>query len=165
MRSTALAVHVPNRKFADRCPIPRCQSRNEAMQFPVKRHLVDDLPTVCLEGCAEVVYIDAAQLRHQPVRTTRGKAPHNKVVDALLAPPADDVVTLTDLLEKCRNVIRIVLQIAVHGDHIFPCGMIETRGQSRSLPEITSQLYDCHAAVDGGNFAQQMECEVGASIV
>src|SRR5581483_10278792 len=96
MGSAALAVDVPDWNFADRCAIPRRQGGDEPMQLAVERHLVDDLSPVSLKRGAEVVYIDTAQLGHQPIRTPGRDAPHHKIVDALLAPSTDNVVALSD---------------------------------------------------------------------
>ena len=95
----------------------------------------------------------------------RRDAPHDEVVDALLAPAADDVVALAQLLQEHRNVVGIVLQIAVHGDDVFAFGVIEARGQRGGLAEVAAQLDHHHAAVDRGNLLQHPEGVVAAAVV
>ena len=89
----------------------------------------------------------------------------HEVVDALLAPAADDVVTLAQLLQEQGNVVGIVLQVAVHGDDVLALGVIEAGGQRRGLPEIAAQLDHHHAAVDGGNLLQHPEGVVAAAVI
>jgi len=48
-----------------------------------------------------------------------------------------------------------VLQVAIHGDDVFPAGVIETSSEPGSLTKITAQLNDGHSAVNGGNLTQQ----------
>src|ERR1700680_4123062 len=98
MRSPALAVDVTNWDFNDRRSIPRCQRWNEAVQLAVQRHLLEHLATIGLEGSSEVMNAHAAQLGHQPVGAARRNAAQPEVVDAALAPSADDIVTLGNLL-------------------------------------------------------------------
>src|SRR5581483_282126 len=129
MRNSALPVYVADRYFADAGAVPRGQCRNKAVQFSVERHLLKDVAPVSLEGRAKVVNVDAAELRHQPVRTTRRNTAHPEIVDALLAPSADDVVTLGNFLEEHRDVGGIVLQVAVHGDDVLAARVIEAGGQ------------------------------------
>src|SRR5690348_9912249 len=111
MGCTAFAIHIANRNLADRGAIPRCQSRNKAMQLTVQRHLVDDLPPVGFEGGAKIVNVDIAELSHQPVRATRWNASHHEVIDSLFTPSADDVVPLPQFLKEARNVVGIVLKV------------------------------------------------------
>ena len=99
------------------------------MQLTVERHLLKDVAAVGLEGGAEVVDIDAAQFGHQPVGTTRRNAAQPEIVDALLAPSADNVVAFGNFLQEARDVGGIVLQIAVHGDDVFAAGVVETGRQ------------------------------------
>src|SRR5580658_2484159 len=113
MRSAALAVHIADGNFADGCAIPRGQRRDEAVKFAVERHLVEHLAAVGFERGTEVVNIYAAELGQQPVRHAGGDAAHPEIIDANLAPAADDVVTGGNLLEEYGNISGIVLQIAI----------------------------------------------------
>ena len=108
---------------------------------------------------------DAAELGHQPIGDLRRNATHDEVVDALFAPAADDVVTLAQFLQEQRNVVGIVLQIAIHGDHVLAFGVIESGGQRGSLAEVAAQLHHYHAAIDRGNLLQHPEGVVATAIV
>ncbi len=59
----------------------------------------------------------------------------------------------------------IVLQIAVHGDHVLAFGVIEARGQRRGLSEVAAQLHHDNPAIDGGNLLQQPKGVVLAAVV
>src|ERR1700722_7190423 len=96
MRSAALAVDILDRNFDDRSAIPRCQRRDEPMKLPVKRHLPQNFPAVGFERRSEVVNIDSTQLRHQPVGAAGWNTAQPEIVDAILAPAANNVVSLGD---------------------------------------------------------------------
>ena len=166
MRFAFVPVDVPDGNLADAGAIPRRQGGNKAVHaLAIERNLLDQFAAVSLVGGAEIVQIDAAQLRHQPVGATRRNAPHHQIVDAHLAPAAHNVVALINFFDEGRNVVRIVLQIAVHGDDVLALGMVETGRQSRGLAEVPAQLHHHDAAVDGGDFPQQVEGLIAAAIV
>src|SRR5262249_7807845 len=111
------------------------------------------------------VDLDPTEPGHGPVGDARRHSAHYKVVHPLLAPPAYQVITLFQHLQEFRNIFRIVLQVAIHGDHIFALGVGEAGGQGRSLPEIAPQLDHHHAAVNGHDLAQQLVGAIHAAVV
>ncbi len=135
------------------------------MEFSVERYLAENLTAVGFEGGAEIVNVDAAELGHQPVGTARGETAEPEIVDAILAPSADDVIALGNFLEEKRNVGRIVLQIAVHGDDVFAASVIETGGEACGLAEVAAQFDDGHPAIDGCDFTKQGEGSIDGAIV
>src|ERR1700723_3055588 len=135
------------------------------MKFAVEWNLAEDFAAIGFEGGAEVVNIYATQLGHQPVGAARGNAAHPEIVDAILAPAANNIVALGNFFEKKRNVGGIVLQVAVHGDDIFASGMIESGSEAGRLAKVAAQLNDGHAAIDGGDFFQQGEWAVDGSVI
>ena len=88
-----------------------------------------------------------------------------KLSTRILAPSADDVVTRGNLFQEQRNVVGIVLQIAVHGDDVLAAGMVESGGEARGLAEVAAQLDDGHTAVDGRDFAQHREGVIVGAVV
>src|SRR5215472_5936010 len=148
VRRAAFAVHILDRHFADRCAVPRCERRNETVQFAVERNLLQDVAAICLEGRSEVVNIDAADLRHHPVGDPRRYPAHPEIVDSILAPTTDDVIPGRDLLKEHRDVVGIVLQIAIHGDDVLAARMVESSRESRGLPKVPAEFHDRNAAVD-----------------
>ena len=135
------------------------------MQLAVERHFLHHLAAIGLEGGTEIVEFHAAQLGHEPVGDAGRNPPHDKVIDALLAPAADDVVSLAQLLQEHGNVVRIVLQVAIHGDDVFTFGMIETSRQGGGLPEVAAQFYHYNAPVHRGDLLQHPESIVVAAVV
>jgi len=129
VRNPALAVHVLDGHFADGSSMPRGQGRDKAMQLAVERDLVQNFPAIGLEGRTKVVNVHAAQLGHQPVGAAGRQAAEPEVVNAALAPAADDVVALGNLFQKNGDIGRIMLQVAIHGDDIFAAGVIEAGSQ------------------------------------
>ena len=71
--------------------------------------------------------VHAAQLCHQPIGAAGRNLPQQQVVDAVLAPTAHNVVALFELLQKFGDFSRIMLKVAIHGDHIFTmcCAQIQ----------------------------------------
>src|SRR6202521_6067926 len=100
MRSAAFPVHVLDGYFDNRRAVPRRQRRNEAVELSVERDLSQDFAAVSFESGAEVVDVNAAQLGHEPVGAARREAAQPEIVDAILAPSADDVVALGNFFEE-----------------------------------------------------------------
>src|SRR5208283_2747385 len=165
MRCAAFPVDVLDGNFDDRRAVPRGQRRNEAVQLSIELNLPQDFPPVSLKSRAKVMDIDAAQIGHQTVGATRRETAQPEIVDAILAPSADDVVALCNFFEEQRNIGGIVLQVAVHGNDVFPAGMVESSGEAGGLAKIPPQLDDGHAAVNGGNLTQQIERAVDRTII
>src|SRR5271169_5697546 len=132
--------------------MPGSKRWNEPVQLAVKRNLLENIAAIGFECSAEVVDIDSAQLGHQPVGATGWNTAKPEIIHAMFAPPADNVVTLVDFLEKNRNVSGVVLQIAIHGDDVFAAGMVETCSQGGGLSEIAPQAHHQDPAVYRGNF-------------
>ena len=161
----ALALHVLDRNLADGGAVPAGQRGNEAMHFTVERNVVDDFAAIGLVGSAEVVNVHVGELGHQPVGAARGNAAHHEVVDALLAPAGDDVVALFQLFDKVRNLVGVVLQVAVHGEDELARGVIEAGRKRGRLPKIAAQFDHQHAAVDRGNLFQQFVSAVAGAVI
>src|SRR5271169_642572 len=100
MRRAAFPVYVLDGNFDDRRAMPRGQCRNEAVKLPVERNLSQDFAAVSLKSRAKVVDVDPTQLGHEPVSAAGGNAPQPEIVHAILAPAADNVVALRNLLQK-----------------------------------------------------------------
>jgi len=100
------------------------------------------------------VNVDTTQLGHQPVCDARWETAQPEVVNALLAPAANDVVALSNLLEEGRDIGRVMLQIAVHRNDVLAARMVKAGRQPSGLPEVAAQLHDGDAAVDGRNLPQ-----------
>src|SRR5205814_4900108 len=100
MRRAALAVHVLDRDLADARAQPAGQRGDEPVQLAVERYLFEDVTAIRFEGCAEVMDVYAAQLRHQPIRYAGREPPHHKIVNALLPPATDYVITLGHFFQK-----------------------------------------------------------------
>src|SRR5215469_1173918 len=165
VRHPALAVHIADRHFNDRSPVPGSQRRNKPVQFAVQRNLLQNRPPVRLEGGAEVMDIDAAELGHHPVRHARRQTPKPEIVDALLAPPAYDVIALGDLLEEHRDVVRVVLQVPVHGNDVLAAGVVEASRQAGGLPKVPPQLHHRHPAVHRRDFTKQRERAILRAVI
>src|ERR1700757_2466343 len=105
--------------------MPRSERRNEAMQFAVEGHLLENLATIRLEGGAEVVDINATELGRHPVRDAGGDAAQPEVIDPVLAPATDDVIPLADFLDEHRDTGGVVLQVAVHGNDVLAARVVE----------------------------------------
>src|ERR1017187_1485732 len=106
------------------------------MQLSIERNLPEDLAAISFERGAKIVNIDAAQLGHQPVGAARRNAPQPEIVDPILAPSADDVVALGNFLEEYRNVGRIMLQVAIHGDNVLAAGVSNPAANPAVCPKL-----------------------------
>ena len=70
------------------------------MQLTIQRNLLQQIAAISLERRAKIVNRHAAQLRHQPVGATRRNAAQPKIINALFAPSADNVIAFGNLFEK-----------------------------------------------------------------
>jgi len=83
----------------------------------------------------------------------------------MFAPAADDVVTLFKLGEEVGDLVGIVLEIAVHGEDEVALGVVEAGGEGGGLAEVSAELDDENAAVDGGDLFKQAVGAVSGSII
>src|ERR1039458_3348068 len=160
-----LAIDVADGNLADGSAIQAGQGGNEAMHLAVERNVVNDLAAIGLEGGAEIMDIDPGEFGHQPVCAARGNAAQDEIVDAVLAPPGDDVVSLIELFYQGGNVVGDVLPVASHGQDELDRGMVEACGQSRGLAKVAAQLDHKDAAVDCGNFFEELVGAVLGTVV
>ena len=164
----ALAPHtiqVCDGNLADRSAVPTGQRRNEPVHLSVKRDVLDHFAAIRLEGRAEVVNIDAREPGQEPVGASGGNAPGQQVVNALLAPARDHVVSLRELFQEVWDFVRVVLQVAVHSQDELARGIVETGRQGRGLAEVPAQLDYQNPAVYRGNLFQQLAGAVAGAIV
>src|SRR6185437_10942429 len=145
--------------------VPRGKRRDESVHLAVKRNVLNDLATVGLEGGTEVVDIDTAQGCHQPVGRARWYTAHDEVIAAMGAPTTDDVIALFELRKKIRDLVGIVLKVAVHGEDVVAGGVIESGGKRRGLTEVAAKLDDEHAAIYRGYLLEQAIGAVARAVV
>src|ERR1700693_1978408 len=96
VRISSHTRRVPDRDFRDARAIETGQRRYEAVQFTVEIDLLQYLGAISLECRAEVTQCNARAFRHEPVRDARRDLPGERVVDAVLAPAAGNVVAFFD---------------------------------------------------------------------
>src|SRR5581483_9359002 len=142
VRDAAFAVHVLDRNFTDRGTMPRSESWDKAVHLAIQRHEVQQVASIGFKRSAEVVDVDAAQLGHQPVGAARGEAAQHEVVDANLAPAGNDVEAFVNFLDEQRNIVGIVLEVAIHGEHVIALRVVKSRCEGGGLAEVAPQLYD-----------------------
>jgi len=131
----------------------------------IDANILDYLAAIGFERGAEVVNVHARQPGHQPVGAGGRKTPHNNVVDTVLAPARNHVVSLFQFFQERGNIVGVVLQVAVHGHDELARGVIKPGGQRRGLPEVPAQLHHQHAAVDRRNLFQQLVGAIARTII
>ena len=157
--------NVRNRHLGNPRAAPSGQRRNEPVQIAIEADSLDDRRAIGLERRAEVVERYARQLRHQPVGQLRRQPARPEVVDALLSPPADDVVPVVQLCEQRRNFLGRVLQVAVHRDDDVAGGRVESSREGGGLAVIPRQVDHPHARIALGHDGERRRRPVGASVV
>ena len=103
---------VVDGEFGDPGPDHRRVHRDEAVHLAVEPHVLDDVAAIGLQRAAEVAQMNARHVRDDPVRDLR-RQHAGDVIAAVMPPPADHVVALVDLFEQVRDVVRVVLHVAV----------------------------------------------------
>ena len=96
---------------------------------------------------------------------TLGNRRVTKRVFPILAPAADDVVALIDQRHHRGNVARIVLQIAVGGDHQPAARVREAGRKRRGLPEVAAKADHAQPRIARLQRRQLLERIVRAAIV
>jgi hypothetical protein len=71
----------------------------------------------------------SAQRGHQPVRAAGRDASQDEIIATLHSPSADYVITLFKLRHEARNLVGIMLQVAVHGQNKLTLRVVEACGQ------------------------------------
>ena len=166
MRFSAGTNDILDGHFDDFRAVEGSESGNEAVHFTVQADVLDDFAAIDFEGGAEIVDVDSGELGHHPVGNTRRQAAHDEIVHALLAPAADDVAASGfKSFQHYRDVVRVVLQVAVHGNNDFAGGVVKSGGEGGGLAVIALETDDGDARIIKGNLAENLRSRVAALIV
>src|SRR5690606_32251221 len=113
--------------------------------------ILGHFPAIRLEPAVEIVELHAGRLANRPVKDLAGECLAERILAALL-PAGDEVVSFSQKLKEFWNFVRIVLQVAIHGDnHIATCGC-ESMTEALSLPEVAAIAQANHTPVFGVEF-------------
>src|SRR3984957_15267277 len=166
VRLAAGTNDILDRHFDDFRAVEGCERGNEAVHFAIQADVLDDFAAIDFEGSAEIVDVDSGEFGHHPVGNTRRQAAHDEIVHALLAPAADDVAASGFKgFQHYRDVVRVVLQVAVHGDDDFAGSVVKTGGEGGGLAVIALEAGDGDARIIKGNLAENLRSRVAALIV
>ncbi len=165
MRAAAGARTVADGHLGDARAIERRQRRDEAVQLAVEIDVLENFGAVGLEGGAEIAQLHVRRLGHQPIGDARGKLARDRVIQAVLAPAAGDVVAFLDLFEQRGNVLGSVLEIAVERNDDVALRFVEPGGQRRGLAEVAPQPDHLEARIGLDQIGQQIEAAVGGGVV
>jgi len=126
-------------------------------------HRLDRAPAIRVEGAAEVGDADAGEAPQQPVdHAARERAPGR--VAARHAPARGDVRPL-ERGEQLRDVLRLVLQVAVHRHDRVAARAHEAGVHRRVLAEVALEAHDVHPRVGVVQFPQPREGRVRRAVV
>ena len=157
VRFSAGTNDILNRHFDDFCAVESSERGNEAVHFTVQANVLDDFAAIDFEGGAEIVDIDSGKLGHHPIGNARRQTAHDEIVDALLAPTADDVAAGGFKgFQHYRDVVRVVLQVTVHGDDDFAGSVVETGGEGGGLAVIALEADDGDARIVESNLTEDL---------
>src|SRR5215472_14786371 len=131
---------MPHWNLGHARPVPVCVNRNETMHLAVKLNALQRLPPIGFQGASIIVQMNPRNRRDEPVgQRTRQLALERGVLPSL--PPArDKIVAFIQFGQELRNIGRIVLEIAIHGDEDISLGKTNPGHESRRLTGITAQL-------------------------
>src|SRR4029079_10841596 len=101
--------------------------------------LGQDLPAVRLEAAVEVMEVDLGEAAGHPVEQERGEPLARRILPALL-PAGDEVeVLLLEDGEEAGDLLRVVLEVTIHGDDDRAARVVEAGAQGRGLAEVAAQ--------------------------
>ena len=159
------ALGVGDGDLADGGAVPGGEGGDEAVHFAVEGDVLDDFAAIGFEGGAEVVDVHAGDGGHELVCGAGGDAAQKEVVAALGAPAGDDVVALFELGEELGDLVWVVLEVAVHGEDELTPGVVEAGGEGGGLAEVTTELDNEDARIDGGDLFEQAVGAVAGAVV
>ena len=105
------------------------------------------------------------KLAHHPVRDAAGQLPSQPGILSFHAPAADDVVAFRHGAQKLREVLRVVLEITIHGDDDVALGEVKPGLQGGGLAEVSPQPKDRDSRILVADLVQQHARLVAAPIV
>ncbi len=117
------------------------------MHLRVQRNALDQAGAEGLERAAVVLDRHARHVADQPVGDARGNLARDQLVLAVVAPADDQVEAGVDLLEQQRDIGRVVLQVAVHGDEHVAVRVLDACGHRRSLAVVATELDDAQPRI------------------
>ena len=132
-------VEPPPRKRDQRC--------DEAVHVGKKNHPLDDLAPIRPECAAAVVDADSGQATDEPVGRPRWQLASDQGILARSSPTADYVEPSIQPRDEPRNIVRVVLEIAVHGHHHVSRRTVESGLQGGALAEVAREPDGLHSRI------------------
>src|SRR5206468_1122043 len=84
---------------------------------------------------------------------------------SLAAPAAHDVVSGVDLREELRDVVRVVLHIAVHEHQHVAAAVVDARLDRSRLTEVAPEADDAHARFVRGQLPETLGGAIAAAVI
>ena len=156
---------VPDGNLRDFGARPGGEDGYEAVHFPVKTHVRENLRSIPLQCAPVVAKRHAADPADQEVGQPGREHAGQPGVLPVLPPAADDVIPLLELLDDSGNVARIVLQIGVERNNDPPPGPFEAGGQSRGLAEVPNEFQQVNPLVRPGQLLQLFDASVETAVI
>src|SRR6266702_6118337 len=124
----------------DAGPCDGGHGRDEPVHFRIQRNLLDQGGPVGLEGAAVITNRHTRDLPDQAIGDLRGNFPGDQLVLAVVAPADHDVEALIHLVQEQLDITRIILQIPIHGDDDFACGVLDAGRHGGGLAIVAAEL-------------------------
>src|SRR5882724_311422 len=131
---------MPHWNLGHARPVPIRVNRNETMHLAVKLNALQRLPPIGFQSASIIVQMNPRNRRDEPVGQRAWQLAPERGVLPLLPPARDEIVALIQFGQELRNIGRIILEIAIHGDEDISPGKTNTGHESRRLTGITAQL-------------------------
>src|SRR5215472_17587339 len=131
---------MPHWNLGHARPVPVCVNRNETMHLAVKLNALQRLPPIGFQGASIIVQMNPRNRRDEPVGQRARQIALQRGVLPLLPPARDEIVAFIQFGQELRNIGRIILEIAIHGDEDISLGKTNPGHESRRLTSIAAQL-------------------------
>ena len=165
LRPAVAAGAVVDDHLGDAHPLLARDGGDEPVHLAVEAQRLDHLGLEDLERATVVAQPHPGDPRDQQVGDAGDEPAGDPGVAARLAPAADDVEPLAQLVDHPRNLAEIVLQVAVRGrDQASPGGR-EPGRERRRLTEVAAQADHPHPGVRRLQPGEPLEGAVGAAVV
>ncbi len=138
---------------------------DEAVHLTIKRHGLGKLAPQRAQGAAQVFRLHAGHFANKPIAQQAGNFANEKVVLPIGSETENGVIALAQLGEQERNIRRIVLQIAVHGDDDVARGPVDARLQRCRLAEVAAQADDLNERIAPRQLLELHKGTIAAAVV
>src|ERR1700730_7155455 len=127
--------------------------------------VIDHFTTVGFEAVVDVVQVQTGQFAHQAIEDARREG-FVEGIQAREFPASHYVIAFIKFREEIGNLLRIILQISIHGKYHITPAAAKTRNKRGRLAKVFTKAHDVYSVgMFSVQFLQFSICLIRASII